>query len=70
MNLRRLALILTLVYAAGCVALGLLLAKDGAEPGELMLVETWLVIFYLAACGVVLGVVPLFRRYLLGRRKG
>jgi hypothetical protein len=66
----RWAWILFLVYAAICVVLGLLMLKAGATGGELMLGETWLVIFYLAGWGVVLGVVPLVRRYLLRRAKG
>jgi hypothetical protein len=66
---RRWAWIVLLVYAAVCAALGLVLIRQGAEPGELVLIETWLVIFYLAGWGVVLGFVPLFRRYILGKRK-
>lgn len=66
----RWAWILFLVYAAVCVVLGLMMMKAGASGSELMLGETWLVIFYLAGWGVALGVVPLFRRYVLRRRKG
>lgn len=70
MTKARLPLVLTLLYFAGCIAFGLVLLNDGADAGQVVLAETWLVIFYLAACGVVLGVVPLFRRYVLKRSKG
>lgn len=66
----RWAWILFLAYAAVCIVLGLLMLKAGATAGELVLGETWLVIFYLAGWGVALGVIPLLRRYVFGRTKG
>ena len=58
---------LTVAYGGLCVLVDLMLMRGGTSSADLGFLATWQAIFYLAGCGVALGVAPLVRR-LINRR--
>ena len=60
---------LTVAYGGVCVVIDLMLMRGGASIADLGFIATWQLVFYLAGCGIVLGVVPLVRRYTKRRPK-
>ncbi len=61
--------LLSVGYGGVCIVMDLVLMRQGASLGDISFVATWQLIFYLAGCGITLGVAPLLRRYLKGRPK-
>jgi hypothetical protein len=60
---------LTVAYGGLCVLVDLVLMRGGTSAADLGFLATWQAIFYLAGCGVALGVAPLLRRLMGGRPK-
>ena len=60
---------LTVAYGGVCIVMDLVLMRRGVGAGDIGFVATWQAVFYLAGCGIALGVVPLLRRYIKGRPK-
>ena len=60
---------LTVAYGGVCVVIDLMLMRSGVNAADLGFVATWQAVFYLAGCGVALGVIPLVRRYAKRRPK-
>ena len=60
---------LTVAYGGVCIVFDLILMKGGTNAADLGFVATWQTVFYLAGCGIALGVVPLWRRYTKRRPK-
>ena len=60
---------LTVGYGGLCILFDLVLMRGGANTADLGFIATWQTVFYLAGCGIALGVVPLLRRYIKGRPK-
>ena len=60
---------LTVGYGGVCIVIDLILMRGGASAADLGFLATWQAVFYLAGCGIALGVVPLVRRYTKGRPK-
>ncbi len=60
----------TALFGGLCVVWDMVLMRNGVSIADIGFLATWQVIAYLACCGVVWGVIPLWRRWSAKLRKG